>query len=95
MENNLIDVRKGLLLLEQHDKNADFDILDVENKVNILNYALSESVSIYWPNLALNWIEKNPYIISNSLENVLLELANKSWVKQAMKQKIRRLLKRS
>ncbi|MCH7387092.1 hypothetical protein MMO39_07240 [Acinetobacter modestus] len=93
MRNDLIDVRKGLLLLEQQDQNESFDKLDIENKVNILNYALGESVSIYWPNLALNWIEKNPNILNDYLRDSLLVSIDKPWAKQDFKNKIRRVLR--
>ncbi|WP_336042261.1 hypothetical protein [Acinetobacter dispersus] len=93
MRNDFIDVRKGLLLLEQQDQNENFDILDIENKLNILNYALSESVSIYWPNLALNWIERNPNILNDYLRESLLVSIDKPWAKQHFKNKIRRVLR--
>ncbi|MNE29642.1 hypothetical protein D3C80_1231320 [compost metagenome] len=93
MENSLIDVRKGLLMLEQQGQNEDFDLLNLENKIEVLNYALIESVSIYWPNLALNWIEKKPIIISDFLRDALLKSIDKPWAKQEFKQKIKRILK--
>lgn len=68
MENSLIDVRKGLLMLEQQGQNEDFDLLNLENKIEVLNYALIESISIYWPNLALNWVEKNRLLLVIFLE---------------------------
>lgn len=95
MENNLIDPRKGLLMLEKQDQNVAFDLLNIDNKLEILNFALTASVSIYWPNLALSWIEKNPNIINDALKHTLLLSINKPWAKQDFKQKIRRVLKRN
>ena len=95
MESNLTDARNGLLMLEKQDQNNDFDLLNIDNKLEILNFALTESVSIYWPNLALSWIEKNPNIINDALKHALLSSINKPWAKQDFKQKIRRVLKRN
>ena len=91
MKNNFLDVRKGLLMLE--DQKQNFDSLDMEKKLEIINFALTESVSVYWPNLALSWIEKNPNIISAPLRAKLLESMNKPWAKHEFKQKIKRILK--
>lgn len=91
MKNTFLDVRKGLLMLEEQNQN--FDSLDMEKKLEIINFALTESVSVYWPNLALSWIEKNPNIISAPLQAKLLESMNKPWAKHEFKQKIKRILK--
>jgi len=91
MKNTFLDVRKGLLMLEEQNQN--FDSLDMEKKLEIINFALTESVSVYWPNLALSWIEKNPNIISAPLRAKLLESMNKPWAKHEFKQKIKRILK--
>lgn len=93
MENNLTDARNGLLMLEKQDQNDDFDLLNNDNKLEILNFALTRSVSIYWPNLALNWIEKNPNIINDALKGTLLMSINEPWAKQDFKQKVKRVLR--
>ncbi|MDR7016948.1 hypothetical protein [Acinetobacter sp. 3657] len=72
-EQHVIDVRQELLLLGQQECNHNFDELNTENKVKVLQYALSESISAYWPNLALNWIEKNPESLTTILKGILIE----------------------
>jgi len=91
MKNNFLDVRKGLLMLE--DQKQNFDSLDMEKKLEIINFALTESVSVYWPDLALKWIEKNPNIISAPLCAKLLESMSKPWAKHEFKQRIKKILK--
>lgn len=93
MKSDLFDVRNGLLMLEQYGDNQDFELLTSENKIEVLSYALTESVSIYWPNLALEWIEINSYIINDSLRDILLKSTHKPWAQQVFKQKIRKILK--
>ncbi|MCH7307499.1 hypothetical protein MMO38_04965 [Acinetobacter sp. NIPH 1852] len=92
-EKHVIDVRQGLLQLEQQECNHNFDELNTENKVKVLQYALSESVSAYWPNLALNWIEKNPKGFTVVLKNILIKSMDKHWADQHYKIRVKRILK--
>ncbi|WP_436861228.1 hypothetical protein [Acinetobacter haemolyticus] len=88
-----MDVRRGLLLLEQQECNQSFNELNAENKAKVLQYALGESVSVYWPNLALNWIEKNPESLTTILKGILIESMDKNWANQNYKHRVKRILK--
>lgn len=90
---HLMDVRHGLLLLEQQECNQSFNELNAENKVKVLQYALGETVSVYWPNLALNWIENNPESLTTILKGILIESMGKHWANQHYKHRVKRILK--
>ena len=95
---NFDDIRKGLLILEiGYDKLCQADvsakILVSFPEDEVLLFALNDSISSYWPQLALNWIEsKNKEItpdLKEALDNVLLA----KWAKQDFKHRVKRYLK--
>ena len=57
------DVRSGLLLLEMDENSLEKYTYSLEDIRNIVIFALSESASNYWPELALNWLQKNQSIL--------------------------------
>lgn len=61
------DVRDGLLLLELDENSLEKYINSLEDIRNVIIYALSESVSNYWPELALNWLQKRPEYIDSDI----------------------------
>lgn len=71
------DLRDGLLLLEMDENSLKKYTYSLKDMKKVLIFALSESVSNYWPELALNWIQKKPeyldgdilYLIENLIKN--------------------------
>ncbi|WP_440599823.1 hypothetical protein ACSF3O_15780 (plasmid) [Acinetobacter soli] len=61
------DVRDGLLLLELDENSLEKYTYSLEDIRNVVIYALSESVSNYWPELALNWLQKRPEYIDSDV----------------------------
>ena len=61
------DVRSGLLLLEMDENSLEKYTYSLEDIRNIVIFALSESASNYWPELALNWLQKKPEYIDNDV----------------------------
>ncbi len=61
------DVRDGLLLLELDENSLEKYTYSLEDIRNVVIYALSESVSNYWPELALNWLQKRPEYIDRDV----------------------------
>ncbi len=61
------DVRDGLLLLELDENSIEKYTYSLEDIRNVVIYALSESVSNYWPELALNWLQKRPEYIDSDV----------------------------
>ena len=59
------DVRSGLLLLEMDENSLEKYTYSLEDIRNIVIFALSESASNYWPELALNWLQAIPEYIDN------------------------------
>ena len=71
------DLRGGLLLLEMDENRLKEYTYTLNDMKKVLLFALSESVSNYWPDLALNWLQKRPeyldqdilYLIENIAKN--------------------------
>ena len=61
------DVRSGLLLLEMDENSLEKYTYSLEDIRNIVIFALSESASNYWPELALNWLQKRPEYIDSDV----------------------------
>lgn len=61
------DVRGGLLLLELDENTLEKYTYSLEDMRNVVIHALSESVSNYWPELALNWLQKRPEYIDSDV----------------------------
>ena len=61
------DVRDGLLLLEMDENSLEKYTYSLEDIRNVVIYALSESVSNYWPELALRWLQKKPEYIDSDI----------------------------
>ena len=61
------DVRSGLLPLEMAQNSLEKYTYSLEDIRNIVIFALSESASNYWPELALNWLQKKPEYIDNDV----------------------------
>ena len=80
------DVRSGLLLLEMDENSLEKYTYSLEDIRNIVIFALSESASNYWPELALNWLQKKPEYIDN---DVLYWIENLIKDKKKYSQKVR------
>ena len=80
------DVRDGLLLLEMDENSLENHTYSLEDVRNVVIYALSESVSNYWPELALNWLQKRPEYIDS---DVLYWIADLIKDKNKYSQKVR------
>ena len=61
------DVRDGLLLLEMDENRLKEYTYTLNDMKKVLLFALSESVSNYWPELALNWLQKRPEYIDSDV----------------------------
>ena len=80
------DVRSGLLLLEMDENSLEKYTYSLEDIRNIVIFSLSESASNYWPELALNWLQKKPEYIDN---DVLYWIENLIKDKKKYSQKVR------
>ena len=80
------DVRSGLLLLEMDENSLEKYTYSLEDIRNIVIFALSESASNYWHELALNWLQKKPEYIDN---DVLYWIENLIKDKKKYSQKVR------
>lgn len=61
-------------------------------ELDILKAAIISSVSEYWPEKALNWIESDPNLASALRESVEL-LAQKEWAPQKLKHRCKKILR--
>lgn len=82
------DVRDGLLLLEMDENSLEKYTYSLKDMRKVVIYALSESVSNYWPELVLNWLQKNPEYIDS---DVLYCFENLIKDKNKYSQKVRHL----
>ena len=82
------DVRDGLLLLEMDENSLEKYTYSLEDIRNVVIYALSESVSNYWPDLALNWLQKRPEYLD---QDILYLIENIAKNKKQYSQKTRHL----
>ena len=65
------DLRGGLLLLEMDENRLKEYTYTLNDMKNVLLFALSESVSNYWPELALNWLQKRPEYLDQDVLNLI------------------------
>lgn len=82
------DLRGGLLLLEMDENRLKEYTYTLNDMKNVLLFALSESVSNYWPELALNWLQKRPEYLD---QDVLYFIENIAKNKKQYSQKTRHL----
>lgn len=82
------DLRDGLLLLEMDENRLKEYTYTLNDMKNVLLFALSESVSNYWPELALNWLQKRPEYLD---QDVLYLIENIAKNKKQYSQKTRHL----
>ncbi|MNR93246.1 hypothetical protein D3C71_1508390 [compost metagenome] len=82
------DLRGGLLLLEMDENRLKEYTYTLNDMKNVLLFALSESVSNYWPELALNWLQKRPEYLD---QDVLYLIENIAKNKKQYSQKTRHL----
>lgn len=82
------DVRDGLLLLEMDENSLEKYTYSLKDMRKVVIYALSESVSNYWPELALNWLQKKPEYLDS---DVLYSIENLIKDKNKYSQKVRHL----
>lgn len=82
------DLRSGLLLLEMDENRLKEYTYTLNDMKNVLLFALSESVSNYWPELALNWLQKRPEYLD---QDVLYFIENIAKNKKQYSQKTRHL----
>lgn len=88
------DIRNGLLILEKLDKNEmDAQDLNNEDMCQILMFAFSESVSEYWPNLALKVLERNKNYMTDEVKVTLDEASKAKWSTQNFSHREQRILK--
>ena len=69
------DLRDRLLLLEMDENRLKEYTYTLNDMKKVILFALSESVSNYWPELALNWLQKRPEYLDQDIlyliENIL------------------------
>jgi len=82
------DLRDGLLLLEMDENRLKEYTYSLNDMKKVLLFALSESVSNYWPELALNWLQKRPEYLD---QDVLYLIENIAKNKKQYSQKTRHL----
>ena len=82
------DLRDGLLLLEMDENRLKEYTYTLNDMKNVLLFALSESVSNYWPELALNWLQKRPEYLD---QDILYLIENIAKNKKQYSQKTRHL----
>lgn len=82
------DLRGGLLLLEMDENRLKEYTYTLNDMKKVLLFALSESVSNYWPELALNWLQKRPEYLD---QDVLYLIENIAKNKKQYSQKTRHL----
>ena len=82
------DLRDGLLLLEMDENRLKEYTYTLNDMKKVLLFALSESVSNYWPDLALNWLQKRPEYLD---QDVLYLIENIAKNKKQYSQKTRHL----
>ena len=82
------DLRDGLLLLEMDENRLKEYTYTLNDMKKVLLFALSESVSNYWPELALNWLQKRPEYLD---QDVLYLIENISKNKKQYSQRTRHL----
>ena len=88
------DIRNWLLILEKLDKNeVDAQDLNNEDMCQILMFAFSESVSEYWPNLALKVLERNKNYMTDEVKVTLDEASKAKWSTQNFSYREQRILK--
>lgn len=89
------DIRNGLLVLEKLDKNeVGTKALSNEDMYQILIFAFSESVSEYWPNLALKVLESNNNYLIDNVRIALEDAINSKWSTQNFRHRAKRLLRK-
>ncbi|EOR03343.1 MULTISPECIES: hypothetical protein [Acinetobacter] len=80
------DLRDGLLLLEMDENSPQKYTYSLKDMKKVIVFALSESVSNYWPELALNWLQKKPeYIDSDVLDLIETLIGNKTKYSQKVR----------
>ncbi|MCH7296660.1 hypothetical protein [Acinetobacter higginsii] len=80
------DLRDGLLLLEMDENSPQKYTYSLKDMKKVIVFALSESVSNYWPELALNWLQKKPeYIDSDVLDLIETLIENKTKYSQKVR----------
>lgn len=80
------DLRDGLLLLEMDENSLQKCTYSLKDMKKVIVFALSESVSNYWPELALNWLQKKPeYIDSDVLDLIETLIENKTKYSQKVR----------
>jgi hypothetical protein len=82
------DLREGLLLLEMDENRLKEYTYTLNDMKKVLLFTLSESVSNYWPELALNWLQKRPEYLD---QDVLYLIENISKNKKQYSQRTRHL----
>jgi hypothetical protein len=82
------DVRDGLLLLEMDENSLENYTYSLKDMRKVIIHALSESASNYWPELALNWLQKRPEYLD---QDVLYLIENISKNKKQYSQRTRHL----
>jgi len=82
------DLRDGLLLLEMDENRLKEYTYTLNDMKKVLLFALSESVSNYWPDLALNWLQKRPEYLD---QDILYLIENIAKNKKQYSQKTRHL----
>lgn len=95
IEDSMIeDLRHGLLFLEKLDRNeishSDLMKEDIEQ---ILIFTFSESVSEYWPNLALNLLDKHSFYMTDKVGEAMRKLLDAKWVGQKMQHKMQKMIR--
>lgn len=92
-----LDIRKLLLILETDvsllkSTSEGFQLLKKLPLESIYSFAITESVSVYWPLLALDWIEQVHLQLSSNLLEVLNVSVKAKWATQVYKQRVKKIL---
>ena len=86
------DLRDGLLILEMDENRLKEYTYTLNDMKKVLLFALSESVSNYWPELALNWLQKRPEYLDLDVFYLIENIAkNKKQYSQKIRQQARML----
>ncbi len=94
-----IDLREALLFLEvgfiklNNSTQGRHLLVDLPER-EMINFAIQDSISSYWPNLALQWLEeKNDALTIDMIEILNLSRQHK-WATQEYKHRLYKLIKR-
>ncbi len=85
----ILEIGYDQMLLNEESRK----ILSTFPEEDALIFALNESISTYWPQLALDWIDSRQMEISASIREALAFSYTQKWAIQSFKHRIKKLLK--